>query len=407
MAIKNNTFYNVISLTAYILATIILFAACSHNTEVSFMGKPLKTAQKEFIKHLENKGFLKDDLSYKGKYLDEDVFIMLSDDVNGHYNKMILSAVFKDPDPNKARDYYEKLNKSIAKEHPNFDENDESFMGSTVKKYFNKDGGSIKVSIIKEQFVAVVMAFYDVEDDDDGSNLINTTKAEIRTFTANGISFNMVNVDGGSFKMGATEEQGNEARADEKPVHDVTVASFFISQTEVTQELWEAVMGSNPSDNKHRFHPVESISWDDCIVFINKLRAITREDFRIPTEAEWEYAARGGKKSKGYKYSGSNNLDEVAWNYYNSSSSHAVATKKPNELGIFDMSGNVFEYCSDWYDETSYQTGEPKANLNENHVIRGGNSGGDTIACRVAFRMSSPSPQYGEHYLGLRLALSK
>ena len=213
MTIKGNTNYIVINLlqVSLVLVTIIIFAACSHNTEVSFMGKPLKTAQKEFIKHLENKGFLKDDLSYKGKYLDEEVFIMLSDEVNGHYNKMILSAVFKDLDPNKARDYYEKLNKSIAKEHPNFEEKDESFMGSTVKKYSYKDGGSIKVSIIQEQFYAVVMAFYDVEDDDDGNNLINTTKAETKTFTTNGVSFNMVSVDGGSFKMGATEEQGQHA----------------------------------------------------------------------------------------------------------------------------------------------------------------------------------------------------
>ena len=144
--------------------------------------------------------------------------------------------------------------------------------------------------------------------------------------------------------MGATSEQGEYANDLEKPVHKVTLSDYYIGKTEVTQALWEAVMGNNPSAFKGENLPVECISWNDCKEFISKLNALTGKTFRMPTEAEWEYAARGGSKSRGYKYSGSGNIDEVAWHKDNSEEkTHEVGTKRPNELGIYDMSGNVGE----------------------------------------------------------------
>lgn len=172
----------------------------------------------------------------------------------------------------------------------------------------------------------------------------------VRTIKFDDISFNMVLVKGGTFTMGASKDD-KEAYEDERPAHRVTLTNdYYIGETEVTQALWKAVMGSNPSkyigDNK----PVESITWNDAVNFINKLNTKTKMHFRLPTEAEWEFAARGGNNSKGYKYSGSNVLKDVAWFYGNcGGTTHEVATKAPNELGIYDMAGNVCEWCSDWY----------------------------------------------------------
>lgn len=169
-------------------------------------------------------------------------------------------------------------------------------------------------------------------------------------YEINGVKFKMIAVEGGSFMMGATPEQGEDARENEKPAHKVTVDDFLIGETEVTQELWFAVMGNNPSKYKDNTgnYPVESVSWKDVQTFIQKLNGITGQQFRLPFEAEWEYAARGGKKSTDKKYAGSNNIDEVAWYKDNAEGkTHAVATKKANELGIFDMSGNVFEVVQD------------------------------------------------------------
>ena len=227
-----------------------------------------------------------------------------------------------------------------------------------------------------------------------------------QTFKVNGVSFDMIVVEGGSFSMGATEEQGSDAYTDESPVHQVKLSSFCIGKTEVTQELWKAVMGSNPSYYSGNNLPVEQVSWDDCQEFITKLNALTGKSFRLPTEAEWEYAARGGNKSQGYKYSGSNTIDDVAWYYSNCGATRSVATKAANELGIFDMSGNVVEWCNDWYGaySSNAQTNPTGADSGTTRVCRGG--GGSTNARwnRVSMRLKF-GPAARANNRGMRLAL--
>ena len=226
-------------------------------------------------------------------------------------------------------------------------------------------------------------------------------------FTVNSVSFEMVRVEGGTFRMGATSEQKDEAWDGEKPVHSVTLSSYYIGKTEVTQALWQAVMGSNPSYFKGSDRPVEWVSWDDCQEFIQKLNRLTGRNFRLPTEAEWEFACRGGNNSRGYKYSGSNVIDDVAWYLGNSGlKAYPVATKAPNELGIYDMSGNVWEWCSDWYaDYTSYSQTDPTGPQSGSYrVYRGGSCLMPPRCCRSSIRIDS-DPSFRFIDLGLRLAL--
>ncbi|MCI7045192.1 MAG: SUMF1/EgtB/PvdO family nonheme iron enzyme [Prevotella sp.] len=230
-----------------------------------------------------------------------------------------------------------------------------------------------------------------------------------KTFTVKGVTFTMVAVEGGTFMMGATSEQVSDADSDEKPVHQVTLSSYYIGQTEVTQALWEAVMGKNPSWVKGDNKPVEQVSWNDCQDFVRKLSNLTCKRFRLPTEAEWEYACRGGKKSRGYKYSGSNTIRDVAWYIGNSSDgTHPVATKSPNELGIYDMSGNVYEWCQDWYGDYSSaaQTNPNGASSGSFRVLRGGSWYYYAKFCRSSNR-NYHAPGYRSGNLGLRLALSE
>ena len=220
----------------------------------------------------------------------------------------------------------------------------------------------------------------------------------------NGIEYPMVYISGGSFMMGSDD---SEAISDEKPVHRVTLSNYRIGKYEVTQELWEAVMGNNPSSFKGSRRPVESVSWDDCQTFIRKLNSLTGQTFKLPTEAQWEFAARGGNSSNGYKYSGSDYIDSVAWYDGNSgNSTHIVGTKSPNELGVYDMSGNVYEWCSDWYG--SYGSGSvtnPSGPSSGSYrVNRGGCWSHYARYCRVSDR-NIYSPDGCSNILGLRLCL--
>ena len=217
----------------------------------------------------------------------------------------------------------------------------------------------------------------------------------------------MVYVEGGSFDMGATTEQGSDAYYNEKPVHRVTLSDYYIGRCEVTQELWEAVMGSNPSNFKGAQNPVEQVSWNDCQEFVSRLNRLTGRTFRLPTEAEWEYAARGGNQSLHYKYSGIGNIGNVAWYNRNSGgSTHAVGTKTANELGIYDMSGNVWEWCSDRYGDYSAgaQTNPQGPSSGSRRVLRGGSWNSIARNCRVSFRYYY-DPDYSNFCYGLRLVL--
>lgn len=221
---------------------------------------------------------------------------------------------------------------------------------------------------------------------------------DIETFTVNGVTFEMVRVEGGSFMMGSSDP---EAGSDEKPVHAENVATFYIGRTEVTQDLWLAVMGSNPSNFRGGNLPVEQVSWTECQAFCERLRQLTGRQFRLPTEAEWEYAARGGNRSRGYKYSGGNDLYYLGWYTDNSgSTTHPVGTKQANELGIYDMSGNVREWTSDLWSSnySSYCNG----GSGSYRVSRGGGWLSEARYCRSAFRYSS-SPGHRFSNLGLRL----
>ncbi len=237
-------------------------------------------------------------------------------------------------------------------------------------------------------------------------------------YTVNGVSFQMVEVEGGTFKMGvdSVAYETGLANIDELPAHEVTVSTFSIAETEVTQELWQAVMDTNPSnftDDPQR--PVENVSWEDCQEFINRLNALTGMNFRLPTEAEWEYAANGGNMGTGTLYSGSEDISNVAWYYSNSYvvgsgspdyGTHAVATKEANELGLFDMTGNVFEWCSDWYgtynEEPQTDPAGPEAGIQR--VVRGGSWISTSRDSRNTSR-NGEAPANRGFNIGLRLAL--
>lgn len=224
-----------------------------------------------------------------------------------------------------------------------------------------------------------------------------------------GVEYPMVFVEGGTFKMGSDDSDAyySEAFYDENPVHSVILSGYHIGKYEVTQELWEAVMGSNPSHFKGARRPVEQVSWDDCQVFIRKLNSLTGKNFKLPTEAQWEYAARGGKKSRGYKYSGSNTIGDVAWYTNNSGKkTHDVGTKIPNELGLYDMAGNVWEWCSDWYGSYvfSSQTNPSGLSRGSCRVSRGGSWREGASSCRISKR-NFYLPGGSGYGLGFRLCL--
>ena len=278
--------------------------------------------------------------------------------------------------------------------------------------------------ICKDSFSDVSFSFTNEAAFSDASTRLSEfSKETVKTFTVNGVTFKMNIVEGGTFIMGST------AKEDEMPPHEVSVNTFYIGETEVTQELWSTVMGNNPSKLRGTQLPVTNVTWHDCQNFISRLNSITGEQFRLPTEAEWEFAAKGGIYSAGYKFSGSNVLDDVAWNYYNSGDDvildqtngwnyhdavcnnyrpHPAASKRPNELGLYDMSGNVWEWCQDWYSPNYYSNSSADNPMGPNagteRVLRGGgwqdDQGGATTTLRSKLAPSKNWPD-----TGLRLAL--
>jgi sulfatase modifying factor 1 len=223
----------------------------------------------------------------------------------------------------------------------------------------------------------------------------------------------VVTVKGGTFQMGSNSGDSNE-----KPVHSVTVSDYSMSKTEVTFEQYDLfcdATGSDKSDDEgwgRGTRPVINVNWHDAVAFCEWMSKVTGKTYRLPTEAEWEYAARGGNKSKGYTYSGGNDLDAVGWYYKNSGrKTHPVAQKQPNELGLYDMSGNVWEWCSDWYDKVYYsdspQTDPQGSNSGSRRVLRGGSWDGIVSLCRVAGRgRLNPGSRHFYRY-GFRLVLSQ
>jgi formylglycine-generating enzyme required for sulfatase activity len=216
----------------------------------------------------------------------------------------------------------------------------------------------------------------------------------------------LVYVSGGSFTMGCTAEQNGDCDDDEKPAHQVTLDDFYIGRYEVTQAQWKAVMDNNPSFFRGDNLPVENVGWNDVQEFVRRLNKKTGKNYRLPTEAEWEFVARGGMQSRGYKYSGSNNADDVAWYGNNSGGkTHPVGQKQANELGLYDMSGNVYEWCSDWYGKYSSnsQTNPTGSITGSGYVIRGGCWNFSVRVCRVSNR-DSLAPGNRIYSLSFRLA---
>ncbi|MCM1029879.1 MAG: SUMF1/EgtB/PvdO family nonheme iron enzyme [Oscillibacter sp.] len=228
------------------------------------------------------------------------------------------------------------------------------------------------------------------------------------TETVGDFSFDMIYVKGGTFMMGATEEQGNDARDNEIPVHEVTLSDYYIGKFEMTQGLWKAVMGEDfvHFEEEGDDYPVMNISWHEVDEFLSVLNRLTGRKYALPTEAQWEYAARGGVKSEGYKYSGSDEINEVAWYLWNSEEIYPVGRKKPNELGIYDMSGNVLEWCSDWYGSYSRasQSDPTGPATGSDRVLRGGAWHADPVYCRVSSR-NSDHPDSSRGGYGFRVVL--
>lgn len=247
----------------------------------------------------------------------------------------------------------------------------------------------------------------------------NTIQMSDLTFTVNGVSFTMKPVEGGTFQMGSDDGEAND---DEQPTHTVSLNDYYIGEFEVTQGLWYAVMGASVSQQRDKVgvteqlkgegddYPMYYVNWNECQEFVKKLKRIIGLSFRLPTEAEWEYAARGGNKSNGNKYSGSNSIEDVAWcaSTTNDSGTSPVGMKSPNELGIYDMSGNVWEWCQDWYGSYNdfSQTNPIGPSDGFSRVRRGGGWYSLDGFCRVSMRYYR-NPGDRSVHLGFRLALSR
>lgn len=233
---------------------------------------------------------------------------------------------------------------------------------------------------------------------------------QVLRFEVNDIPFSMQRIENGVFLMGGTREQHHERLSTDLPTHTVALNAYYISHTEVTQSLWKAVMPeweimdelNNPN------YPITDVSWYDCQVFIHRLDSITGMPFRLPTEAEWEFAARGGNETQGFRFAGGNILDSVSWGLSNGGfRKHTVGLKKPNELGLYDMTGNVSEWCSDWY--APYYIGtepNPKGPITgDNKIVRGGSFDNCQANSHISYRHYQ-RPEESTQYCGLRLAMT-
>lgn len=253
--------------------------------------------------------------------------------------------------------------------------------------------------------------FVTLSDNEEGGDDEENVMGD-KTITVNGVTFTMKFVEGGTFNMGAQKidpegiNYDSEAWDREGPVHLVTLSDYYIAEVEVTQELWETVMGINPSHFLGEQRPVEQVNWYSCQSFIQTLNQMTGLNFRFPTEAEWEFAARGGNKSQGYKYSGSDILADVAWYSADGKKTRDVKTKMPNELGIYDMCGNVMEWCQDLYGDYTIepQTNPTGALSGTDYIVRGGCCLSDENYCRLSIR-SFFNPGGQSYGIGLRLAM--
>ena len=266
-----------------------------------------------------------------------------------------------------------------------------TFLGCVPKQVKLTEGTKEEITLIEETY----------------KKQPSSSASSITIPVKDGISIEMVKVEGGTFMMGATPEMENSNKW-ELPVHEVTLYNYYIAQYEVRQSLWEKVMGNNPSFFKGENLPVENVSWDDCQVFISKLNELTGRKFRLPTEAEWEFAARGGNKRQGLQYSGSANLSDVAWYKANSDlKTHPVGSKRANELGLYDMSGNVLEWCQDFYlyYSKSSQLNPNVVSCGKQRIVRGGCWGYEPRNCRSSYR-NACLPEYRCADLGFRLVLT-
>lgn len=286
-------------------------------------------------------------------------------------------------------------------------------LNATKQKGKSKPSSLIYIvgAIIAIVVISLAIAIFNSNDEEESSEPVTlnfeTEEEALPQDPIGRLEYEMVSVDGGTLILGATSEQSAYAMNQEYPAHEVTLSSFKIGRYEVTQEQWEAIMGYNPSFNIGAKKPVDNVSWNECQSFLQALNAKTGKNYRLPTEAEWEFAARGGNQSHYYIYSGSDNADAVAWYKGNSGgTSHEVGTKQANELGIFDMSGNVFEWCNDKYGSYTYESQYNPQGYGYNSSIRVGHGGGYNLGtkfCRVSNRTQG-NKDYKSESLGFRIA---
>lgn len=338
--------------------------------------------------------------------------------IGKEYGKVGLRLAFDESEGDKGAVVVLKLQKKDEESKEKQSKSDISISSRGIKvfsDYFDKDElhgetiRHIKKSRHGRRFIGLLVGLLLVCSTVGCWMYLNYLKKteEGMAFTVNKASFVMKEVEGGSFMMGASPNDF-EAKDWEKPAHLVVLDSYYIGETEVTQELWKEVMGSNPSQIVGEQYPVNSVSWDDCAVFCEKLSRITGQHFRIPTEAEWEYAARGGVKSLGYKFSGGDDLDKVAWNINNGDNTlHAVKLKVPNELGLYDMTGNAWEIC---YDKYARYSGSDEINpkgpdySSKGNVRRGAGWMNVESSSRVTYRYYTPFGLKND-FLSLRVAM--